>query len=385
MTVAILTQCALSPTDGTGAQLLLIFRGRPDVSFIHFYLTHEYGGVSRVPWSFRLDNHRYTGRGKHKVMPVLGWLGLHWWKGSQLAKGKFARLRRKHGLEPDVAYVLATDERTSAKFNAILAELNVPYVVHSMDLYHDDGLDPAAMPEMATLLRGAAGVLAISEPIARELAKFGVSPTVLPFGKVPIDVVAEPPQQGRLLKMLIAGRPYLGGLKLLADAWPVLKQRFPNLRIVATGGQTRAIPEVLRPDTDDRGFVANDRDYHAILADCHIGFLSGPNELDRFGRYSIPSRSGDFMMAGLPIVGMVPAGSATEIFMRPLVPDAARLVTSITELESALAAFSDPVNWQRASELGRAFAQRELAIDRVRGVILSALASAARARKKALP
>jgi glycosyltransferase involved in cell wall biosynthesis len=377
MTVAILTQCALAPTDGTGAQLLLMFLNRPDVDFIHFYLTHEYGGVSKVPRSYRLDNHRYTGRGKHKLMPVLGWLGLHWWKGAELAKGKFASLRKRHDLKPDVAYVFVTDEATSAKFNAILAELNVPYVAHSMDLYHDAGLDPATMPETAKLLRGAAKTLAISEPIGQEIAKFGVTPSVLPFGKEPIEPSASAPVAGQPFKILIAGRPYLGGLKLLADAWPALKQRFPNLRIVATGGQTRVIPEVLRPDTDDRGFVADDHAYHALLADCHVGFLSGPNELDRFGRFSIPSRSGDFLMAGLPIIGVVPTGSATEIFMRPLTPQTARFVTTTAEMAAALAALSDPATWTAASEHGRAFAQRELAMDRVRGKILSVLKLAA--------
>lgn len=385
MTVAILTQCALTPTDGTGAQLLLMFHNRPDVEYIHFYLTHEYGGVSKVPRSYRLDNYRYTGRGKIKLMPVLGWLGLHWWKGTQLAKAKFASLRRRHHLKPDVAYVFVTDESTSAKFNAVLAELKVPYVAHSMDLYHDDGLNPATMPEMAKLLSGAAKVLAISEPIGQELAKFGVTPLVLPFGKNPIEAAAKPPVAGRPFKILIAGRPYLGGLKLLADAWPGLKQRFPNLQIVATGGQTRVIPEMLRADTDDRGFVADDRAYHALLADCHVGFLSGPNELDRFGRYSIPSRSGDFLMAGLPIVGVVPQGSATEIFMRPLMPQTARLASTPAELTDALAAFSDPSTWTTASEQGRAFARRELAVDYVRGEILSVLRSATGSRQRGVP
>ena len=358
---------------------------RPDVEYFHLYLTHEYGGISKSPRSFRLDNYRYTGRGKHRMMPILGRLGLHWWKGSKLAAQKFRRLRRKHHLDCDVAYVFATDEKTAAKSNALLDELKVPYVAHSMDLYHDNGLDPATMPELAKLFRGAKKVLAISEPIGQEIAKFGVTPVVLPFGKDPIEVAAKPPAAGQPFKILIAGRPYLGGLKLLADAWPGLKQRFPNLRIVATGGQTRVIPEILRPDTDDRGFVADDRAYHALLADCHVGFLSGPNELDRYGRYSIPSRSGDFLMAGLPIVGVVPVGSATEIFMRPLVPQTARLVSTPAGIADALAAFSDPSTWAVASEFGRSFARRELAMDHVRGEILSVLRSAAESGRIGVP
>ncbi len=115
-------------------------------------------------------------------------------------------------------------------------------------------------------------------------------------------------------------------------------------------------------------------DYEALLARCHVAFLSGPLELDRFGKFSIPSRIADYLGVGLPVLACVGEGTAMQRFLQPLVPDAVRYTRTPEALLAALADFREPAAWDRAHQVGRAFAVANLDIRRVRSLVRDTLA-----------
>jgi hypothetical protein len=131
---------------------------------------------------------------------------------------------------------------------------------------------------------------------------------------------------------------------------------------------------------NDHGYLRDDLDFQRVLLDCHLAFLPGPSEDDHFARYSIPSRTADFLTAGLPMLACVARQSATGQFLAPLVPNAVRLARSPEELVAGMRAFlHDEADWQSASDLARDFAARRLSMDAVRSVVLNELAGAAAA------
>jgi hypothetical protein len=121
------------------------------------------------------------------------------------------------------------------------------------------------------------------------------------------------------------------------------------------------------------------------LAESHLAFLSGPSDLDCFGKFSFPSRCSDYLMAGLPVVACVAAGSATERFLQPLSPGCVRLARTESEIERAVESLTaSPERWVLASEQARSYARKHLSIETVREQVMSALRGALGQSKTAM-
>jgi hypothetical protein len=274
--------------------------------------------------------------------------------------------------------VIAAHEEHALKMSSLLRVLGCPYVVHIMDIYHHEGLDPARMPGFRDLLGGATARLAISDAIADEIARFGGPPAqVIPIGQEVSKQVAAPPVPGQPLRLVMVGKPYAEGMAVFRAAWDELLRRFPDVEICYAGQHVLEFPEHIRARLKTSAYLAR-ADYEALLARCHVAFLSGPLDLDRFGKFSIASRIADYLMAGLPVVGCVGDGTAMQRFLQPIVPRAVRFARTPDELLDGLAAFRDPARWRDAHEVGRAFAVAHLDIRQVRRLVRDTLTAAAR-------
>ena len=238
-----------------------------------------------------------------------------------------------------MVHAFATSEESARRCLSLIDHLRQPFVVHIMDVQHEDGLDPATMPGFAELLRRASSVLVINAAIETEVRRFSFREVeVVPFGQAVYDLPPRPPSPDHdARRVFITGAIHHRGLDLLTAAWPRIAARFPRAELVYTGTQFDAFPAALRPHVKNLGFVEPSR-YLEILRSSHVGYVPGPVELGCYGRFSIPSRIADFYMAGLPVVACVAPGSAAEQFLRPTlgehfvqIPrDADELVTQLT-------------------------------------------------------
>ncbi len=379
MRICVLSECALSFRHGTGAQMIRLFDwSAPDL--FHLYLTAFYGGISEVGRSLRVEDPRWLGRGRRYARHIERALGLNWWNGDEIRADRLAARLAQQGLTADVAYVIAAHEEHASKMSSLLAVLGCPYVVHVMDIYHPDGLAPATMPGFRRLLGGASAVLAISDAIVDELAKFeGPRARVVPIGQAVTAEVAQPPRAGEPLRLAMVGKPYAEGIALLRASWDRLLTEFPDLEIYYSGQHSPEFPAHIRARLRGSDYLSR-TEYEALLARCHMAFLSGPLHLDRFGKFSIASRIADYLMTGLPVLACVGEGTAMHRFLEPLVPDAVRYTRTPDELIAGLAAFRQPQAWRTAHELGRAFAVSRLDIVKIREVVHGVLEAAGRAR-----
>lgn len=380
MKVAVLSECAMANTHGTGALLLRLFHnsGAP---FVHLYLQAMGFGLSECPDSYPLFHFpKRSYRCQRFAHRFLRMIGLSFWRKQTINRRVFSRLRRENGIAADVAYVVVAHENHAQRLHSILRELKCPYVVHVMDIYHEEGLDPNTMPGFRLLLRGAHANLALTDAIRDEIAKFDSRPVrIVPVGQDRNPYQARPPENQKPLVMTMMGRPYQQGTLLLEKAWPQLLQRFGSLELAYIGAHARALPPSMRAYVRDYGYVTDQDQVWRLLSGAHLAYLSGPSELDCFGKFSFPSRCSDYLMAGLPVVAGVAPGSATERFLQPLSPGCVRFARSEVEILRAVEGLtSSPEQWKRASDQARDFAGERLAIETVREQILRELHEALR-------
>ncbi len=249
-------------------------------------------------------------------------VGLRGWHDHTLNVGLFERVVPKSRLQCEVIYAFATSEESARRCLSLIDHLRRPFIVHIMDVQHENGLDPATMPGFAELLRRASSVLVINEAIAAEARRFPICEVeVVPFGQAVYDLPPRPPSSDQdARRVFITGAIHHRGLDLLAEAWPRVVERFSRAELVYTGTQFDAVPARLRPHVKNFGFVEASR-YLEILRSSHVGYVPGPVELGCYGRFSIPSRIADFYMSGLPVVACVAPGSAADQFLRPTLGD----------------------------------------------------------------
>lgn len=372
MKVAVLSECAMANTHGTGALLLRLFQnsGTP---FVHLFLQTMGFGLSECPASHLLAHlPKQSSRSQFFAHRALRAVGLSLWRKDEINRRVFARFRRAKDITADVAYVVVSRESHARRFRSVLRELNCPYVVHVMDIYHETGLDPDTMPGFRSLFQGAHSNLALTDAIRNEIVKFDSRDvSIVPVWQMRNPYVPTPPGNQKPLVIVMIGRPYQQGMRLLEKAWPQLLDRFGPLELAYIGAHQSALPVSMRAYVRDYGYVTDQDEFSRLLSAAHLAFLSGPSELDCFGKFSFPSRCSDYLMAGLPVIACVVPGSATERFLQPLSPGCVRFAQSEVEIEQAVEGFtSSPEQWSRASEQARSYAREHLAIDTVREQIL---------------
>lgn len=379
MQLGLFTRDALTAKHGSGAQLIRLLDGA-DVSYFHLYWWWAHGGTSQREPSFRLIAPDWMA--KKGLFRLFSALGMTWWKGTQINAGKLSALRSEQNLQCDVAYCLISDETTAAQALSLVKAFGCPYVVHYMDLYENE-LNPQTMPATKQLLADAAVVLVITEPLEREVTKFAPREMRRVFIGQETDVPqATPPPSDQPLRVLLSGRVYASGLTLLEAALTQIRTHFPRLEFAYIGPEYEKFPTTLHSAVKNIGFVS-DEEYRQSLASFHLAYLMGPLEKDWLGKYSFPSRTSDYLMAGLPVLGCVGEGTATESVLMPLVPNAVRFTRTPDALIEALGAFTaSSAAWCAASKTARAYAVEHMALETVRAQWLQALQDAAQHRKR---
>jgi hypothetical protein len=307
------------------------------------------------------------------------------WRRDKINRRVFARFRRRNRIDAQVVYVVVSDERHARKFRSLLQQFNCPYVVHIMDIYHEHGLDPETMTGFCSLFRDSSSNLALTDPIRNEIAKFDPRPVkVVHVGQEINPYKAQPPEKRKPLNIIMIGRPYHRGMTLLDKTWPRLCARFGSLELVYVGAHANALPPSVKAYVTDHGYLTDQDHLKRALAGAHLAYLSGPSELDRFGKFSFPSRCSDYLMAGLPILACVPKGSATEQFLRPLSPDCVCFVQSENDIIRSIESFTATAeHWRQGSERARAYAEKHLNIETIRQQVLSELRAAVRHGREA--
>jgi hypothetical protein len=375
MVICIITNNELARSHGVGAQILQVFQGS---QFHHFYWGIGHGQRSEVPQSSllkdRMPDVRQLGGFVRRLKQLSG---VTWWRGNEVNALWLRQLVESKGLRFDAAYVNVARESDAKRALSIVRSLKVPFVVHMVDVLHEQGLDPVSMPAMDKLLNEASGLAALLPSIAEEMKKFSKAPIqIIPVGKPVTRQIAAPPRVGEPIRMIIGGRPYQGGCQVLAKAWKDVNENCRKVELFYVGPHYRDIPMDLKPACRDAGFLRSEDDYQHFLATAHLAFLSGPDN-DMHGKWSFPSRTVDHLMAGLPVLACVPGGSATEKVLGPIFPNAVAFTRSGADIVEAINRFTaDQQTWISASRAARSFAEETMSLDSVRTKIFEALESA---------
>jgi glycosyltransferase involved in cell wall biosynthesis len=352
-------------------QLLRTFAGGP-TDYFSLFLHSWHDGKSEPPRAHMLEDRwldeRWPNglRGRHAANRAMFRAGQCWWSDGEVNLKRMQRLAREYDLRCDVAYVNIAKEESALKMCSLLRFLGCPYVVHLMDLYHDR-LDPATMPGMCRLMSGASAVIALTDALKDEAAKFSPRELItLGIGVEPGNRTAQPPAGGPF-RIVFTGRVYREGLEMLESSLPLIARAVSNVEFVYAGPHSATIPPILKERTQDFGFVNDADQFQRILTDSHCAFLCGPHVLDNLGMYSFPSRVADYMMAGLPVVGAVNPASATWRMLKPLDGAGVVLTNSPEEIVAGFAQLAgSAARWRQASESSRGYACAHFSMEHIR-------------------
>lgn len=384
-TTLLLTGPPLALTHGTGAQLLFLF-GADDIPSVHLYWNSTVHGVSHDDRrSFLLEDphFRWPIRGKQLLARLLGALGASWWRDDRVHRGRLAGLVARQGIDPSVALVLPAGETDARRCRSLLRRFQIPFVLWVMDLEHLGEITPASHPALADLARRASVCVGISQPIADVLAAIGDrrDTRVIPFTRTDPHVHAAAPEADEPLRIAMVGSlQYTHGLLPLEAVWNRLHREVGRAELHYFGPESmlERLPSRLRAVVVYKGFFRDRRQLDEEVARCHAAYLPGPTEPiteSCYSRYSIPSRLGDYLALGLPVLANVPPDSATGRFLAPVVAaGGARLVSKADGIAAGLRAMvRDGDAWERASAANRAHFHEHLALPRIRELVYTAL------------
>jgi len=376
MHVALITEFQLNERHGTGAQLLKLYQaiGLP---FKHYHMCVGPYGKSTVSHSIRLNLPKLAiPRGERLINRLLFKIGFGWVDRERVNESKLKRVFTSH--PHDVVHVVVGHDANAFYASRIVAHLERPYVVHVMDLYHPNGLN-SDMHGWNSLLQGANQCIALTPDIAKELRKCGAHNLVeLPIGCAEFAASARAPTSA-FVKVAITGNLYDGGMRFLASAVPTIRERFPNLRFFYIGPAAGRLPEAILPITDSAGFVPDRVEYERLLASCHLGYLSGPDEMNCYGQFSFPSRTVDYLFAGLPVLGYVASGSAVDHILGPVKGQSYFPTRDEKALIDAIGRLGDESTaWGYANSSALAFARDQFSMERVSRQLLRSLEHAAK-------
>jgi hypothetical protein len=235
------------------------------------------------------------------------------------------------------------------RMQAILTELELPFVVHMWDMLDGDHMES---PAFRWLIERAAHVFCLTQEMVDHLSPTRPDATILRFTRRPSKYVATAPSGGPLRIGLIGNCcPYLDGLSVLNETLRILKRRHYPFSVVYVGSKKRQKEwgDRLEDDVEVSGFVESDDERDSLLSRCHVGFLPGPlapPATNALSKFSIPSRILDFMATGLPITGTVHPQSATATYLGTQGLDSCLGVNTPELLAERLIELSDPSWWR---------------------------------------
>ncbi|MBC8103378.1 MAG: hypothetical protein H7Z41_12435 [Cytophagales bacterium] len=386
MNAVIITDNALNMRHGTGAQNLRTFIGS-GIDFVHFYIHGDFAPSDYERSFLMKDSETHRGSSKFgRFTERLSYRAGFRWSVSNapvLSRRKFQRTLHDLQFKPDVAYIIASSESAALLISGLLLHLNLPYVVHIMDIAEENGLIPGEMRGFTRLLQGAHSVLCITPNIQDEVRKFGIEKTSLVLiGQEPGEYETLPPDSGGPVRVIMVGNPYRAGMELLSRSLDEIRGLGFPVELSYMGAAYERLPEALKPSVHNLGLVDNDS-YQRNIVRSHIAYLCGPSTHDNAARFAFPSRTSDYLMAGLPVLACVVPGSATERILSPLSPESVRFVHTTEDITAGIQDFAQKSRWQTASRKARQFALAEMHLTEVRKKILAKLIEAKVASRQA--
>jgi hypothetical protein len=372
MRVALITEAALNRRHGTGAQLLRYLDGLC-IDYTHTFFIGWSGWRSETPNSLCLAQPEWLEH-HHRVRSLARRLGLYWWRYGGLRRSTREAIRA-HATPCDVAWVVVGGEKGAKVVRRIIAELRVPVLLHMMDLYADS-LDTC--PHLRKLAAEAAEIIALTPTIAGEIKRATGRDSLLIGVGHALDVPLARPPGADGWDMLITGRIYPDSLRLLAAALRLLPPSVRPRAIRYPGPAYADIPDALRDQVVNLGFIEDPVAYAREIASHHVAYLQLPVRLDNFGRYSYPSRATDYLMAGLPVVGHTPRGSAAAAALHEAYPGVRLSHGGAEELAADIASVTaNRETWLLAHRAARNFAEHHIDLVPQREAIRAALHRAA--------
>lgn len=233
------------------------------------------------------------------------------------------------------------DEASSLRFLSIVESQPLPY---SLILYD---LTNAALRESAyaRLLNNAEVVFAISKPLEQVAKSLGAKQVQrIGFFRPPLAINGfagnHDPNHVEILVLSYADpacvAELLNSLQGLIDS---LQVETISVHFVGRHKFNDSLPGSERLRLIRHGIVSPGvRD--EIAAGCDLAFLAGPCEDiadNPFSKYSLPSKLGDFLAAGLPTIARVAAGSAAQQTIVEYLSPFVQVATSEPELRLRLA------------------------------------------------
>jgi hypothetical protein len=304
-------------------------------------------------------------------------LGVGWWTPNNRVNTKrLNQLMRRENLSCDVVYVSIANESEAARAASLAEHLGKPYLVHMMDLCHDEGINPRTMPGYCRLIAQAGSVFCLSEAMLKEVGKIRQDHVeIVRFGQQPLLRIARPPRKDGPVRLLIVGS--LGSadnpaLSMLETALPNLMNQCPRLECLYLGQHYQLFSPSLKKLVRYPGRLSEE-DYNNQLTECHLAFLPSSSRLDCYGIFSLPSRLADYFFAGLPVLAAVAAGSAVEGLLEKLSDRSVILTRSSEQFVEGAKSFMDPVRWQEASLAAIQFARDNFDIGSIRSTVLDRL------------
>lgn len=310
-------------------------------------------GKSEVSNSFRLSSSIPMlwpfAAGRGFVTRQVDRLGLGWWRNNHLMKYRKRHLRKLLS-GAAFAYVAPLQCSEATRCREIVESLACPFVVHIWDL-----IEPELTSDYRWLFCRAEHIFCLSSSMTNVVCEAGGRKvSQLAFVRPASTYRAKPVDGDRLVIGLVGFlSAYHDGLKTLSEAIAGLRQKFSevHVRYIGPPAQLQFIPDEMRKITEYIGFT-NDDARDKALAGCHIGFLPGPMlspQQDSRSRFSVPSRSADYMAVGLPMVAAVHPLSATSAFFAPIGDKGFYLANTPQEMHDTVEALRQEEAWTHAA------------------------------------
>lgn len=364
-----ITNYSLSSKTAIGVQTKHLMKGFPGAK--HAYWS-RFTVEADPAMSTRLEHAAVSRLGFLKGDSTFGRatraLGLSWWNGDRLAPRRERWVRKNLADRVSSLYLAPLDRSDAAKMRHLVEILGRPFLLH-----YWDSLDGAIGddPNHVWLIRHASRVMAISEPIVDEVRALGVEADILLFTRPAPDrgVRPEPPTEDLRIGLVGDVLSYMDGMAVLDEAVGFMRAKGRAVEMVYVGRPTLGEQANARMSNKMAlaGFLS-DAERDATLLKCHLGYLPGPRPApvaDYRSRYSIPSRTLDFLGLGLPLVGTVHPDSGTARFLRSLGLTEAFAYERPASLAERFESLLAPEVWHAAAaESERAF-ERFLAEDPV--------------------
>jgi hypothetical protein len=366
----IIYRTGFAPTNGMSVQMQRLF-GSAQEPLIHLMWDAKEAGRKSIPRVINTDDDIVWkgafGRIGRRLQGLQLLLGQSWWKSDRFNSAKLARALSRIPLQPRQAYINCGQEWDAVRACALWeAAGQPPYVLHIVDIFEPE-LSQEKTPNFIRLVRAAKHVLCLTRIIENEMTRAGAVSTSV-FNLCSDRVSARRAAPAGPFRVLISGALYKDrfgetkAMQLLREAWPELTRAFPGAELHYAGAASWGLPAELRCHVRDHGLLIGDH-YYKLLNSCHLAYVPVSHANTGFGRFSLPSRIPEYLIAGLPVIACTTEGTGIYEFFQSTPRECTRLVDDVNEFLSTAQEFAGNADrWERASLAATSYSEGTFAV-----------------------